>query len=390
MRASSWASRRALRLMAFVELRAAGRAAGAARSSGSDVVADVLDQLLDVGVARVDVGALVDAGQEGRLPVLRLLDRVAAGTHGDEAGQVLVLGAQAVGHPRAEARPRQAGLAAVHQHQRRLVIRHVGVHRADDAHVVGMLRRRLGKSSLTSMPLLPYFANLKGDANAAPVLRSVRRLFGSGLPCVLVERRLGVEGVDVAGPPFMNRWMTRFALAGKCGVRGASGSRRAVGVTAAAGVAEQPGEAERGHAHAGAARRSRRVRRSGSSLTVFTSSLDRAWSAASVVRRSGCAIRLSGGPLGENRLVVNGFAASVVFTTTLGTGATAPESLVPILRHENQRRWLVAAGALHRLSHYETSAAFFRRMSSATRIHLARINRNKPRPTRLIILNTMS
>ena len=40
-----------------------------------------------VGVLRVDVGALVDAGQEAGLPVLRLLDRVAARAHGDEAGR---------------------------------------------------------------------------------------------------------------------------------------------------------------------------------------------------------------------------------------------------------------------------------------------------------------
>ena len=34
-------------------------------------VADVLDQLVELGVLRVDVRALVGAGQEGRLPVLR-------------------------------------------------------------------------------------------------------------------------------------------------------------------------------------------------------------------------------------------------------------------------------------------------------------------------------
>ena len=37
------------------------------------LVADVLDQLVDLGVLRVDVGALVDAGQKRRLPVLRFL-----------------------------------------------------------------------------------------------------------------------------------------------------------------------------------------------------------------------------------------------------------------------------------------------------------------------------
>ena len=40
---------------------------------------------------RVDVRPLVRAGQERRPPVLRGDDRIAAGAHGDEAGQVLVL-----------------------------------------------------------------------------------------------------------------------------------------------------------------------------------------------------------------------------------------------------------------------------------------------------------
>ena len=35
------------------------------------LAADVLDQLLDVSVFRVEVGALVDAGEEASLPVLR-------------------------------------------------------------------------------------------------------------------------------------------------------------------------------------------------------------------------------------------------------------------------------------------------------------------------------
>jgi len=40
-----------------------------------------------------------------------------------------------------------------------------------------------GKRSLTSIPLSPYFLNLKGDPRAAPVFRSVRRFFeGSSLP----------------------------------------------------------------------------------------------------------------------------------------------------------------------------------------------------------------
>ena len=98
----------------------------------------------------------------GRKPVAssRLRDRP-PGHSDDEAGQVLVLGAQAVGDPRAHARPRQRALAAVHQQQRRLVVRDVGVHRADDADVVDARSPSCGSSSLTSMPLWPYFAKLE-------------------------------------------------------------------------------------------------------------------------------------------------------------------------------------------------------------------------------------
>ena len=103
-------------------------------------VADVLDQLVDLGVLGVDVRALIGARQKRDSPVLRGHDRIAAGAHGDEAGQVLILRAQAVGDPGAKAGPRQPAVAAVHQHQRRLVVGHVGVHRADDAQVVDVLR----------------------------------------------------------------------------------------------------------------------------------------------------------------------------------------------------------------------------------------------------------
>ena len=55
---------------------------------GDDRVADVLDQVLGLLLAGVDVRALVDAGQEGGPPVGDVGDGQ-AGAHGDEAGQVL-------------------------------------------------------------------------------------------------------------------------------------------------------------------------------------------------------------------------------------------------------------------------------------------------------------
>ncbi len=85
--------------------------------AGGEGVSDIFDQLVEVGVAGVDVGALVDAGEEPGLPVLRFLDRVAARAHGNEAGQVLILGAETVGEPGTHRRPDEPGLAAVHQEQ---------------------------------------------------------------------------------------------------------------------------------------------------------------------------------------------------------------------------------------------------------------------------------
>ena len=65
-------------------------------------------------------------------------------------------------------------------------------------HISSTHSPRLGKISLTSMPLLPYFLNLNGDFIRLPVLRSCcRSPPGMGWPLILLERRLVVEAVDL-------------------------------------------------------------------------------------------------------------------------------------------------------------------------------------------------
>ena len=59
-------------------------------------VADVLDHAFRVEV--LNVAALIDAGQKAVAPQRRADDRLAGAQH-DEAGQVLVLGAEAVVQP---------------------------------------------------------------------------------------------------------------------------------------------------------------------------------------------------------------------------------------------------------------------------------------------------
>src|SRR5438270_6064896 len=79
-----------------------------------------------------------------------------------------------------------------------------------------MFRAILGKISLTSRPLWPYFWNLNGEGNAAPVLRSVRRFaVGSGFPAYLASAGLGSNVSTWLGPPLANTWITLLAFAGK-------------------------------------------------------------------------------------------------------------------------------------------------------------------------------
>src|SRR5438105_13223288 len=82
----------------------------------------------------------------------------------------------------------------------------------------------LGNKSLTSMPLWPHFLNLKGEGNAAPVLRSVLIYSpGKGLPAYFSSAGFGSKLSTCEGPPLRKKWTTRLALAGSGGALGDSG-----------------------------------------------------------------------------------------------------------------------------------------------------------------------
>src|SRR6266446_8556495 len=81
-----------------------------------------------------------------------------------------------------------------------------------------------GNKSLTSMPLWPYFLNLNGDGNAAPVLRSVLIYSpGKGLPAYFSSDGFGSKLSTCEGPPLRKKWTTRLAFPGNGGALGESG-----------------------------------------------------------------------------------------------------------------------------------------------------------------------
>ena len=77
-----------------------------------ELVADVLDEFFGAVARGVDCRALERAGEERGAEVLRVH---VAGRERDEAGQALVLAAEAVEHPRADAGPRETQRAGVHE-----------------------------------------------------------------------------------------------------------------------------------------------------------------------------------------------------------------------------------------------------------------------------------
>ena len=111
----------------------------------------------------------------------------------------------------------------------RMVIERVGVHGPDQADSSAHVRRYAAGNPRKLMPLWPYGLNSRGLASTAAVglmnasLRSLVIDGGSGLPCHFCSSGLGSNRSIWLGPPSMNRKITFFALAGKCGFRGASG-----------------------------------------------------------------------------------------------------------------------------------------------------------------------
>ena len=145
----------------------------------------------------LDVGALIDGGKERRTPQ-RAADRdgLRRAQH-DVTRQIGILAAQTVGDPRTHRRTPDHVGAGVHQRDGRLVIRNIRVHRADDADVfrnaadIGPQLAHFGVGFAVARELERRLHQVAGLA-----LRE-NRAAGQRLPVVLLQHRLGIEGVHV-------------------------------------------------------------------------------------------------------------------------------------------------------------------------------------------------
>ena len=143
----------------------------------------------------------------------------------DEAGQVLVLGPQAVQHPRAHRRPDEVRRAAVQEQRRRAVGDPFGVQRVDEAQVVDVpadLGKQLrdpaaasGRAGRTSRAASSRAASRR----RVPVLAMHAGVVERHLLAVVLRPAAACSRTNRPGsrPPCMNRKITRLARGGKCG-----------------------------------------------------------------------------------------------------------------------------------------------------------------------------
>ncbi len=193
------------------------------------MVLNVLNELFDFRMLGIDVAALVVTGQESGLPILGFGDGIAPRAHGNESRQVLVFRAEAIGHPRTYAGPGKSGVAAVHQEQRSPVDRHVGVHGANDAHVVhalGRVGKQVADWNAALAVLLEGESRCQGGSGRCAGSQAIDREF---FTVVSGEGWLGVEGVHVRHAAVQKYVYDPLGFCGEVGLEGCHGSGRCVG-----------------------------------------------------------------------------------------------------------------------------------------------------------------
>ena len=178
----------------------------------------------------------------GRKPDGR--EAAAVGRQHHERREVLVLGPEPVGDPRAHRRPRQNHAALMEHAARLLVIRIGREHRPDDAQLVGHGRQVRQQLAHLDAALAVLRERELASACSPAVVRSVRRSAVAGrCPAYFISAGFGSHRSTCDGPPVMNSRMTCLAFGAKCGPTVcAAGGERVIG--------QQIGEAE--HAEAAA------------------------------------------------------------------------------------------------------------------------------------------
>ena len=155
---------------------------------------------------RTALHSLIDRRQESRTPqALAAAGKLAAGKQHDEAGQILILAAQPVRRPAADRCVTQILVARVQQQLGRRVVELVGVHRAQEADLVGHFLEVRQADPKSRHPAWPTCSNgYTGPSSCGMPRMKANRLpsrncCGQSWPCSACELRLVLEQLKLAG-----------------------------------------------------------------------------------------------------------------------------------------------------------------------------------------------
>jgi hypothetical protein len=236
--------------VACVEIAENCKLGGLARITGGRVT-QVFDHAVHGFDGAVQIGALKPTGQEGGAPVVGTFDRHAARTHRDIGGQVFVFAAEAIGDPSAHGRPCEPAIAAIHEHQRGFVVRHVGVHRADDAEVVGVFGGMAEKFADFEAGLAVAVKGEGRSQSGAGGAFGFESFEWDRFAVLQLEGWFGVEGVHLGWATVHEEVNDPFGPGSEMGTREGGGIRG--GGSGASRIAEKSAEGEAAEAHAAAA-----------------------------------------------------------------------------------------------------------------------------------------
>ena len=210
-------------------------------------ISERLNLLLGIRLGGGDEGALINRREERRAPTAGPAVSSGQGRKNDEAGQILVFRAEAVGDPRAHRRASDAAIAGVHHEDRRAVIGDIGDHRANLAEFVDDAAH-LGEDLAHFVAVLPVLGPGEGRLHQiAGGELGARRLIGERLAVPLVELGLVIERIDGGQAAGEEHEDDVLGLGGE--VRRLDGPGIGFDCGALGGITEQGGQG--GHAESG-------------------------------------------------------------------------------------------------------------------------------------------
>lgn len=172
---------------------------GSLEVTGHALVAYVGNQFADLRVLGVDVSALVGTGKKGGSPVLGFDDGNPSRAQGDEAGEVFVFRTETVVDPASHTRANEVDPLGpgIHEHERRLVIGDVGIHRVDDAEIIDLLGD-LGEEIAGPDAALSMLGELERGLHQRPRLPLRPEVFARNFFSVIFfQFRFVVERIDL-------------------------------------------------------------------------------------------------------------------------------------------------------------------------------------------------